>query len=291
MYRKTATIALVLALWSASACSAQAEETKEKSNLRANFRRVALEMSSTEVRNAELYVDSPNSELSADSKNMIKGVFDFVLEYEQPDGQWNNSLFMEYGRTELKPVDEPHTTNEDADKILLSTDYNRKMWHLDFQDADAGPFASLAYQTEFTKNNDAPRQKVARGQVGLKLFNGQFIQELYASAVGEYDFTYSGDEVRKAAYEIGIRAEKPISDQVKFQLEGYFRNYVSYSSYVETDLKYELSLTGRMDVKVYKKFSLAPYVSYFQGKARGVDKEGSNFLIGLSFAYSDLFNL
>ena len=56
------------------------------------------------------------------------------------------------------------------------------------------------------------------------LFNGEYIKELYAAAVGEYDFTYSGDEVRKGAYEIGIRAERPISDQVKFQLEGYFRN-------------------------------------------------------------------
>ena len=273
--------------------NALAEETAlpPDGELRANFKRVALEMSSTSVDNAEQYQNSPNSQLSADSETVIKGVFDFTLEYEKTDWQWNNSLFMEYGRTELKPVGEEDTTNEDADKILLSSDYNHKLWHLDFQDADAGPFASLAYQTEFTKNNDAPRQKVARGQVGLKLFNGQFIRELYASAVGEYDFTYSGDEVRKAAYEIGIRAEKPISDQVKFQLEGYFRNYVSYSSYVETDLKYELSITGRMDVKIYKQFSLAPYISYFQGRARGVDKEGSNFLIGLSFAYSDLFNL
>jgi len=268
-----------------------AEEKAEKSDLRANFRRVALEMSSTEVKNADLYADNPNSQLSADSKTMIKGVFDFVLEYEQPNWQWNNSLFMEYGRTKLKPVGEADTTNEDADKILLTTDYNCKLWKLDFQNADAGPFASIAYQTEFTKNNDAPRMKVVRGKTGLKLFNGEYIKELYAAAVGEYDFTYSGDEVRKGAYEIGIRAEKPISDQVKFQLEGYFRNYVSYSRCVATDLKYELSVTGRMDVKVYQKFSLAPYLSYFQGKARGVDKEGSNFLIGLSFAYSDLFNL
>ena len=270
---------------------ALAEEKSGKSDLRANFRRVALEMSSTEVKNADLYVDSPNSQLSADSKTMIKGVFDFVLEYEQPNWQWNNSLFMEYGRTKLKPVGEEDTTNEDADKILLTSDYNCKLWKLEFQNADAGPFASVAYQTEFTRNNDAPRMKVVRGKTGLKLFNGEYIKELYAAAVGEYDFTYSGDEVRKGAYEIGIRAERPISDQVKFQLEGYFRNYVSYSKYVATDLKYELSVTGRMDVKIYQKFSLAPYVSYFQGKARGVDKEGSNFLIGLSFAYSDLFNL
>ncbi len=268
-----------------------AADDGEKSDLRANFRRVALEMSSTEVKNADLYVDNPNSQLSADSKTMIKGVFDFVLEYEQPNWQWNNSLFMEYGRTELKPVDEEHTTNEDADKILLTSDYNCKLWKLDFDDADAGPFASVAYQTEFTRNNDAPRMKVVRGKSGLKLFNGDVIKELYAAAVGEYDFTYSNAEVTKSAYEIGIRAEKPISDQVKFQLEGYFRDYLSYSEYVATDLEYELSVTGRMDVKVYQKFSLAPYVSYFQGKARSASREGSNFLIGLSFAYADLFDL
>ena len=75
---------------------------------------------------------------------------------------------------------------------------------------------------------------------------------------------------------------------MKFQLEGYFRDYLSYSEYVATDLEYELSVTGRMDVKVYQKFSLAPYVSYFQGKAKR-QPEGSNFLIGLSFAYADLF--
>ena len=282
---------LMAVLCMAAGADVRAEEKSGKSDLRANFHRVALEMSSTEVKNADLYVDSPNSQLSADSKTMIKGVFDFVLEYEQPNWQWNNSLFMEYGRTKLKPVGEEDTTNEDADKILLTSDYNCKLWKLEFQNADAGPFASVAYQTEFTRNNDAPRMKVVRGKTGLKLFNGEYIKELYAAAVGEYDFTYSGDEVRKGAYEIGIRAERPISDQVKFQLEGYFRNYVSYSKYVATDLKYELSVTGRMDVKIYQKFSLAPYVSYFQGKARGVDKEGSNFLIGLSFAYSDLFNL
>lgn len=191
-------MAAAAVLCMAAGADARAEEKSGKSDLRANFRRVALEMSSTEVKNADLYVDSPNSQLSADSKTMIKGVFDFVLEYEQPNWQWNNSLFMEYGRTKLKPVGEEDTTNEDADKILLTSDYNCKLWKLEFQNADAGPFASVAYQTEFTRNNDAPRMKVVRGKTGLKLFNGEYIKELYAAAVGEYDFTYSGDEVRKA---------------------------------------------------------------------------------------------
>lgn len=261
------------------------------SNLRANFRRVALEMASTEVQNAKYYNDNPNSQLSADSQTMIKGVFDFVLEYEQPDWQWNNSLFAEYGRTKLRPDDGDTTTTEDADKILLTTDYSRKMWRFEPDNADAGPFASLAYQTEFKANNPAPLQKIFRGKTGVKIFNGDIIKELYAAAVGEYDMTYSDARTTKSAYEIGWRTEYVNSDQVKFQLEGYFRDYLTYSEYVGTDLKYELSVIGRMDVKIRNNFSLAPYVQYFQGEAREVGKTGSNFMIGLSFAYANLFNL
>lgn len=290
-FTKTIAWSLLAGVCLISAVKADDEAKPDKSNLRANFRRVALEMSSVEVKNAEYYTNSPNSKLSADSKTVLKGVFDFVLEYEQPKWQWNNSLFMEYGRTELKPVDEPRNKTEDADQILLTTDYNYKMWHLEFDNADAGPFASLGYQTEFTRNNGAPREKVFRGKTGIKLFNGELLQELYIAAVGEYDMTYSDDKTTKGAYELGFKMEKPLYDGVKFQLEGYYRDYVSFSEYVGTDLKYELSLVGRMDVKLYNKLSLAPYVQYFQGESRASQKTGSNFMIGLSFAYADLFNL
>lgn len=256
--------------------------------LRANFRRVALDISSTEVSNAKEYQNSPNSNLSADSETVFKGVFDFVLEDEHPDWQWNNSLYMEYGRTKLRPAEGESTTSESADKILLTSDYNRKMWR--YKEAHVGPFASLGYQTEFTANNDAPRNKTFRGKAGIKLFNGKYIKELYAAAVEELDLTYSRSDT-KTAYEIGIRAEYPLREGVKFQLESYFRDYLIYSRYVGTDFKYEFNLTSRMDVKIKNNFSLAPYITYFQAQAREAPVEGSNFMIGLSFSYSGLFNL
>ena len=46
-----------------------------------------------------------------------------------------------------------------------------------------------------------------------------------------------------------------------------------------------------MDVKIKNNFSLAPYITYFQAQAREAPVEGSNFMIGLSFSYSGLFNL
>ena len=169
-------------------------------------------MSSTSVSHAEQYQNSPNTQLSSDSETLFKGVFDFILEYEQPDYQWNNSVYMEYGKTRLKKADGSTTSSENADKILLTSDYARKMWK--YGEADVGPFGSLGYQTEFTANNDAPRNKTLRGKGGLKLFNGQYIKELYVAAVEELDMTYSRSDT-KTAYEIGIRAEYPLRDGIK----------------------------------------------------------------------------
>ena len=265
-----------------------AEGDESTANIRLNVKRIGLEMSSTDVQNAELYQDSPNSKLSADSETVIKGVFDAVVEYEQETYQWNNGLQMEYGKTKLKPAEGEETTTENTDRIWLYTDINAKMWK--YNDSDIGPFASIGYQTEFTANNDAPRTKIVRGMEGIKMFNGENIKELYLAAVEEYDFTYSGDETAKLAYEIGMKSEYPLRDGVKFQLDGYFRDYVYFSNYVGTDFSYELGAVGRMDVKLNDMLSLAPYVNYFMAKARETDKRGSNFMIGLALTYSDLFD-
>lgn len=278
---------IVFSLLLSTAVSAE-ETAAETHPLRADFRRVSLDVSSTSVSNAEQYQNSPDSQLSADSETILKGVFDFVLEYEQPNWQWNNSFFAEYGKTRLKKADGSTSSSESADKILLSSDYNRKMWK--YKEADVGPFASLGYQTEFTANDDAPRNKTFRGKAGIKLFNGVYIKEIYAAAVGEADLTYAETNY-KSAYEVGIRAEYPLREGVKFKLESYFRDYLTYSRYEGTDFKYEFNLVSRMDVKIKNDFSLAPYISYFQAQSREASAKGSNFMIGLSMSYADIFNL
>lgn len=74
--------------------------------------------------------------------------------------------------------------------------------------------------------------------------------------------TYSRSDT-KTAYEIGIRAEYPLRDGIKFQLESYFRDYFLYSRYVGTDFKYEFNLTGRMDVKIHQGLEYRPLCQLF----------------------------
>ena len=102
------------------------EKIEDKYDLVLNIRRIGLDLSQTSVSNADQYADSPIQALKASSQEYLKGVADVVLEYKKDKFNWDNSLFMEYGRTKLKPYNEDPTTNENADKILLSSDLSYK---------------------------------------------------------------------------------------------------------------------------------------------------------------------
>ncbi|MDR1691702.1 MAG: DUF3078 domain-containing protein, partial [Rickettsiales bacterium] len=170
-----------------------AEEASPNENigLRANFRRVALDYSKTNVDNAIQYRGSPITALNANNQSYFKGNLDFALEYEQLRYRWDNKIWANYGRTNIKTLSGRKTKSETADELIFTSDYSRKFWKL--HNMDLGAFTSVEYQTEFTRNRRAPRNQVARGRLGMRLFNGKYITDLYATNVVEYDFTYAQD--------------------------------------------------------------------------------------------------
>lgn len=254
-----------------------------------DVRRIGLEMSKTQVRHAAQYQDSPIQALKADSQDFIKGVLDTALEYKRNKFKWDNSLFLEYGKTTLKPYNEPKTTNENADKILLSSDMSWACWK--WGNLSFGPTVRGAYETEFVASGDAPRQNLVRSSAGMSLFDHPIIKSLYLTGVYEYDFTYSHDKTSKTAAELGWRLEYKLREGVKFHTNGYYREYLSYSDYVATDLNRDFSAVIRMDTNLWGNFTLGPYAQYRRAKARGADEYGSNFILGISFNYINRFGL
>ena len=222
-------------------------------------------------------------------ENVIEGTAEFVQVAEHPADNdalvWLNSLFMEYGRSEAKQ-DGVKTKSENADKILLSTDYTHKIWHLD--QGVVGPFVNLGYQTEFTKftadNGEKYRTKILRGKAGIKLYEGEYFKELYAAAVEEADFTY-GDTNMKTAAEVGYKFEYVIRDDMKFISDGYFRKFFIYDRYRNTDFKFEAETNNRIDVTIVGNLSFAPFVNYKVAKSRGAKKRRSDTTVGLSLGY------
>ncbi len=260
-----------------------------KGELKANFKRVSLDFSQTNVKNSDEYQDSPYAALNSNDEMVVKGVFDFALEYEKLNYRWDNKIFAAYGKTTVKDnSDGTKTTSENADQLLFTSDYARKMWKI--KQADFGPFVSAAYQTEFTRNDDAPRNKIVRGMIGIKMFNGKHFSDLYLTNVVEADLTYK-DTISKYGLEIGTNATFQWKEDVAFKFEGYFRKYFMYSSYNPNDLEYDLNFAARMNVNITKILSLSPFVFIRQAKARGAENYARNINFGVSIVYSDLFTI
>ena len=254
-----------------------------------NVRRIGLEWSKTTVRHAAEYQDSPVSALKADSQDFFKGIFDTALQYSKGRFQWDNTLFMEYGETTLKPYNAPETVSENADDIVLSSDLSYACW--EFAGFKLGPTVRGAYDTEFKSTGDAPRQNILRANSGISLFDNEIIKSLYLTGVYEYDFTYAGEQTSKLAAEIGWRLEYAIRDGVKLSTNGYYREYLSFSEYVPTDLERDLSAVVRLDTNLWGDLTMGPYIQYRRARARGVDVYGSNFVMGISFNYITSFGL
>ena len=255
-----------------------------------NIRRIGLEMSKTTVNNSHEYHTSPISALSADSQEFIKGIFDTALEYTHGRLNWDNSLFMEYGRTEVKPYHEERVTNESADKILLSSNLNYACW--DYGSFKLGPMARASYETEFVPANDSDnRLKVLRGLAGFAVFDSPIIKDLHIAGLYEYDFTYGHEQVSKLAGELGWRLEYEVRDGVKLSTDGYYREYFEHSIDVPMDLERDLSVVGRLDTNLWGDFTMGPYIQYRLAKARDAERYGSNLIIGVSFNYITKFGL
>lgn len=260
-----------------------------KKDLVLNVRRIGLEWSKTQVRNSADYQDSPVSALKADSQDFIKGVFDTALEYNKDRLQWDNGLFMEYGETKLKPYQGDETVSENADDILVSSNLSYDCF--EFAGIKFGPTVRAAYDTEFKTADKTPRQNIVRANAGLSLFDNVIIKSLYLTGVYEYDFTYSNEKTSKLAAELGWRLEYQVREGVKLSTNGYYREYLSYSEYVPTDLERDLSAVVRMDTNLWGDLTMGPYVQYRRARARGVDVYGSNFIMGISFNYITSFGL
>ena len=254
-----------------------------------NVRRIGLDWSQTRVQNAAEYINSPISALNATSQDYIKGVFDTVLEYTKNKFSWDNTLQMEYGRTTLKPYNAPPTTDENADKILFSSDLSYGCW--DWSGLKFGPTVRAAYETQFRDKDDSPRQNIVRSSAGISLFDHAIIKGLYLAGIHEYDFTYAGSQNSKLGAEFSWRLEYNVRQGVKVSSDGYYREYFSYSEYVGTDLERDLSVVLRLDTNLWGNFTMGPYVQYRLAKARGATDYGSNFIMGISFNYITKFLL
>ena len=262
-----------------------------KQGWQVELKKLSLDLTSTEVKYAKEYQGFSNVRLTSDSQTSVRGSLDAIADYHAEHYLWTNQLLMDYGRTKIRPVDGETLRNENADSILLTTGYTQRLWKVEdvLGGFDAGPFASLGYDTEFTKPEDSPRRRIARAKAGVKMFEGKYLKELYAAYVMERDFTYK-PYATKSAWETGIKLEAPVRDGVTFKFGALFRDYLDTTQKHPTDLDWESAADVRLDVQVYRHLYVSPFISYYTAKGKYIKDRGENVYIGVSLSFSRIFH-
>jgi len=255
-----------------------------------DLKRLALNVTSTNVHHAQEYSDFADARLTADNQTTIQGALDFKADYFGKFYLWSNGLSAEYGKNTIEQANGTKLTTESADRIIIDTAYTLRLWNIQdfFGGFEAGPYLLAAYETEFNSTGDAPLKKVLRGEGGAKLFEGKYIKSLYLSGLFEEDFTYPEHSTR-LGWTAGFEIDAPIREGVKAKFKGIWRDYLHESKRQPTDLDYSLELDARMEVLVWKNFSVAPFINYFMAKGKYVHEKGQNIYVGVAFSFSKLF--
>lgn len=286
-------LSLVVVVFMSFVTIALAEGTKSGWEL--NLQQLSLNLTSTEVHNSA--PEFSQARLKADSQTLIQGKFDFFANYFASKLFWSNELNAEYGKTYIRPVNKEETITENANKILLTTDLTYRLWKVEnfIGGFEAGPFANIGYETEFDATEveiagvkERHLRQIFRSKIGAKLFEGKYLKELYAAAVGETDITYSPTSDNFAC-EAGFRAEADVRDGVKFIAWSYYRNYLSQSEKHTSDLEYEVEAELRLDIKLWNNLAVAPFVNYYSASAKRFNRVADNWYTGISLSYSTFF--
>ena len=257
---------------------------------RYNLRNLSFRFSNTDVKNAEKYQNFSDSRLTSDGQTLLQGSLNFAAEYYRERIRWDNVLSMTYGKTTLRPFDEAKSSSENADAIILSTDYTYKSTDVkNFLGGFLiGPFVSIGYQTEFTTPDDAPRYKALRGRAGVRLFEGKYLKDFSLSLSPELDFTYP-QTATKYAWQAIVKIEHPLNDNAKAVYGASIRDFFLVQHPGDTDISYEFELSAKVEMELLKSFYIAPFINYYQAQARDFSGAGSNLYVGVSLSYSKLF--
>lgn len=279
--------------WEKKIEEAARNRTESRSIWRINLRSLSLQAVNTSVSAAPGYSGVNESRLSAVNQTQIQGSGRLFSEFHSGKFRLDSGISADYGKLVLRPAASPRVTTESVDQLMLENElrYRLKSYSGALGPLVIGPFATAAYETEFSRAGSLPLRKVLRGKAGLKLFEGTHLQELYAGLTTEQVYTYSPARTKYAA-ETGFRLAWPVpGTALALNADGTYRNFARSRFDTVYDLKERLEVNLRVSARLYGDITINPFASYFLASGKKLGGSGSNLTTGFSLEYSRLFKL
>lgn len=249
--------------------------------------RLSINFSSTKIANQDAYEEFANSRLSGDSQLIMQFYGYMLADYYTKRFVFFNSLLAEYGETMVSPMPKQRVRNKTLDRILFSTGYTQRIWRLEKLDGgEIGPYIQLSLQSEFTPSpNLTYRKKYFRYALGVRLFDGRYIENLKLNVFGEEDFSDVRAPIESMGMETGLSINKELREGVGLISLLNYRYYILNNYPTLRNPEHELEFNVRLDTMLWGNFSVSPFVSFYLLKGRYIDKPATNLFIGISLGF------
>lgn len=280
-------------LWETAALEETRNITPPRKTWRLNLRALSLQLSNTEVTGPGAYASVNESRLSAVNQTLIQGSGRLFSELYSEKFRFDAGISADYGKTVLRPRDAARLTTESADQLSYTGElvYRMKKYEGRLGQLVMGPYASAAYDTEFSRAEGLPLRKVLRGGAGFKLFEGAAIQELYAGLSTEQVYTYLPARTQYAL-ETGFRLAAPLpGTALLLSADGNYRNFARSRFDTVYDLKDRLELNLKLSTRLYGDIMISPFAKYFLATGKKLPGSASNLTTGFALEYSRLFKI
>lgn len=266
---------------------------KNPSGWRINLRNAALQFVNTQAGNPDDFSGIADSRIRTVNQTLIQGSGKIFSEYYHEKIRIDTGLSADYGKVTLRPKNQGAVETESIDQILAENEfrYQAFKWNGFMGGAVLGPFANIAYDTEFTPQTNLPLRRIFRSRAGIKLFEGLRLQEFYFGGVTEQDYTFA-DTRTKYAWETGFKFNMPIpSTSFTFYAQGYYRDFTRSRFDNLSDIKNTLELNTKISAKLYGDVMLSPFLNYYRVTGKLTQGSAHNLTFGVSLEYARLFKL
>jgi hypothetical protein len=279
--------------WQAAVLKETRNKPEPRDLWRINLRTLSLSMVNTDVTGPEAYASINESRLSATNQTQMQGSGKLYSEYYSGMFRFDAGVSADYGKTVLRPRGQPHLTTESIDQLTYDSQliYRWKNYDGKLGRLVVGPYASAAYDTEFSHLDSRPLKKIVRGSAGMKLFEGSVIQDLYAGLSTQQVYTYRPARTQYSL-ESGFRLSTPLpGTALVLNADGTYRNFARSRLDAVTDMKQTLELNLKVTTRLYGNVNISPYLNFFLAQGKKLPGSAYNLTTGFSLEFSRLFKL
>lgn len=256
---------------------------------RVHLRDQSVSLSNTKVVRDPALNSVSNARVQAFDELLIGWVSKTDAEYQNARTKWTNTLEMEYARSRLRPPGQPDILSTPKNRLEARTGaaLNAARFPVAWIASSMGPSLGVEYEGELERLPNTRRKHKVSVLPGVELFNGTLLRSISLSANLQRDYT-PPSPVNQYGARLRALMSAPWGPAT---LGGELGTRYFFLTPHDTpaDLRLELNALVKVQLPLFKRFTVAPYFDFLFVQHKTTDATGYSAVTGLSVGFSRLW--